>query len=658
MKKDTLNNWLLVFLFLIFLFISLSANWAAAQNPAFTLSPKWYFGNRAGLDFTGGVPTPLTGGQVNGWGQEGSSTICDVSGNIVFYTDSYRLYDAGNNQIQLLNGGTSSTQSSVCIPDPADPLNKYYLFTANVDDNGSGDKPSSASDLGIHYYHIKKSGATVVVIAGPVKIANHDEVSEQICAASDGYGNYWVISHQGGDYSAWTKNEFWAWPISSSGVGALVRSAIPGTTGNNVWQGSIKINKCHTRLAAVFSTGSVEVYDWDQSTGKVTNLLRRISGYPAFYGCEFSPNGNILYFTSHTANLLYQLDITSGIVYSEPGWGSSNNRNEMGTLQLGPDDKLYVTNASDLSKPAYLGVVNNPDIAGAGCNYNNRGLELNNGTLFYPNIHRGISNIAWLSPQSQLTINNTCPSVNGAYAFQNYFNKDIDVVPGSEEWDFGDGHGFRSGLGANPSYSYNSSGIFTIRLRFKDEGCKKTWNLSSSVSIGCVLPVEWVYVNAEPAGDLVTVSWAAVNEMNNDRFVIERSADGFTYEAIGVVKGSSGSHAIAEYKFEDRQPLYGKSYYRIRQVDFDGQSNLSSVAPVSFEELLVQLSPNPSQNEFHMEIPGKEKVSLTVTDMLGKEIFSANGISEISFGSEFPSGAYMVKVISEEKVLVKKVIKE
>lgn len=645
--------------YLLICVLSATSFCASAQTDPYALTPIWYFGNRAGLDFTTGSPTLLTTGQVNGGGQEGSSSICDPSRTLVFYTDGYRLYDAGHTFLQNLNGGTSSTQNSVIVPDPADPSNRFYLFTANVDDNGAGDKPASNASLGIHYYHIQKNAGSILVLSGPVQIAAHAEVSEQLCSGTDGNGNYWVVAHEGGHFD-WQMNGIWAWRVTAAGVGPTVTSTIAGNTGNNPWQGSLKINKCQDRLAAVFSTGVVEIYGWNQSTGQVTSMIRRVTGLPAIYGCEFSPDGSILYYTSLGGNMLYQLDIATGAIYSDASWTSINNRPEMGTMQLGPDNRIYVLNGSNFAIPCYLGVINSPNVAGAGCNYVRNGITLNSGPSAYPNVQRGISNIAWLSPKGVLNIvSSSCPDYSFSYTFQNYFLENISIVPNSEEWDFGDGGGFQSGLGATPSHTYAGNGTYTVQVRFRDQTCNKTWTFSNQVSPNCVLPVEWLYIKTSSKNTTTLISWATSNETDNSHFILERSSDGIYFEMIGGVTSKNNfSGKITEYSFTDTTAPDGITYYRILQVDKDGSASYSKIVTANTEWNSVQIAPNPGSAQFTLQVTEGTEGTLRVYDLAGKEIFVSGFNSIIHFGENFLPGTYIVKIIIKEQSYCEKLIKD
>jgi hypothetical protein len=628
-----------------------------AQISPYSLSPKWYFGNKAGLDFTSGSPIFLPNGQTNTFTDriEGAHNICDPSKNVVFYSGGYTLYDANHVLIQNVNGGTSSTQSGVSIPDPADPANKFYFFSANVDNNSGGDRPPSNWDLGIHYYHIQKSGTSITILSGPIKIANNDEVSEQLSSSVDGNGNYWVVAHQGGSFSG-GMNSFWSWPVTATGVGTKVTSSVAGTVGNNPWQGSIKINKCQTRLASVYGSGGIEVYNWNASTGKVVSLIRSTNIAPSAYGCEFSPDGNILYITSLVGNKLYQLDIASGTMYTNAAWVSANNGGDMGTLQLGPDDKIYVTNGGNMGTPSYIGVVNQPDIAGAGCNYVPTGFLLNSGPGLYPNIARGISNISWINPNPPVINHSGCPTVSFSYNFRTYFNDNITVVPNSEEWDFGLGAGFQSGLGPNPSKVYPSNNIYNVSLRVRDQTCNTQWTSTIVLNTDCSLPVEWLSVEAKEINDVVKILWTTTKNPVGDKFIIERSEDGIHFFPIGEVPSINENNP--SYEFTDTFPSEGENYYRIKQQDQDGLFSYTKIILVSIKEGHFILINNFNENNFTFKTLNKSDAQIAVFDILGKELLSSILTSNLTFGENFSSGNYIVRINLRNNTFFRRIIKE
>lgn len=140
------------------------------------------------------------------------------------------------------------------------------------------------------------------------------------------------------------------------------------------------------------------------------------------------------------------------------------------------------------------------------------------------------------------------------------------------------------------------------------------------------LPVEWLAFTATPLNNTVDLRWRTATEYNSDYFVIERSGDGRDFHAIGQVPGSGTSTAIRSYRFTDILPLEGISYYRIRQVDMDGQFDFSGIVPVRTGDTVSSLGvyPNPVQDQAWVLVTAPEYRAQTVEllDVTGKLIYS------------------------------------
>jgi hypothetical protein len=137
------------------------------------------------------------------------------------------------------------------------------------------------------------------------------------------------------------------------------------------------------------------------------------------------------------------------------------------------------------------------------------------------------------------------------------------------------------------------------------------------------LPVKLLSFHAKVVCSQVLCDWETASEINNDNFMVERSADGKNYTTIGTVKGAGNSTSVQYYHFTDENPLKGNSYYRLRQKDFDGSFMYSDAAQVYFETKNDYLFfPNPSPGKIHIQKPGAsmEGNEVIVRDMNGKEI--------------------------------------
>ena len=175
------------------------------------------------------------------------------------------------------------------------------------------------------------------------------------------------------------------------------------------------------------------------------------------------------------------------------------------------------------------------------------------------------------------------------------------------------------------------------------------WTLAGNTS---PLPVELVEFDAVPVNNSeVLCSWVTASEINNDYFVIERSRDGSRFEYVGTVDGAGNSFSTLSYKFTDDTPLTGISYYRLKQVDFNGAHSYSQMVAVRITgtDQHVSVYPNPSSGEVFLVIDNLESITIPVTlfDVSGrlvyqKEIFG-NKVEQFDF-SFLAKGIYSLKV--------------
>ncbi len=94
---------------------------------------------------------------------------------------------------------------------------------------------------------------------------------------------------------------------------------------------------------------------------------------------------------------------------------------------------------------------------------------------------------------------------------------------------------------------------------------------------------------------MAMLQWKTVNERDNSHFDVERSTDGLNFEKIGRVDRNAGSSDANSYDFVDAQPRGGVLYYRLKQMDLNGQFEYSRTIKLqnSLSKIEVQLSPNP-----------------------------------------------------------------
>ena len=174
---------------------------------------KWFFGNYGGLDFMCNPPLPMTGNINQFMAEEGTSSIADTAGNLLFYTDGYKIFDR-THQV-MLNGKDvgqdssctgSSTQGALIVKLPMqDSL--YYVFTTDCAEN------KLANGFCYSIVNMKLNGGKGAVILKKQKLLN--KVCEKVAATRHANGSdVWIVTHE------WGTNRFCSFLLNSSGLNA------------------------------------------------------------------------------------------------------------------------------------------------------------------------------------------------------------------------------------------------------------------------------------------------------------------------------------------------------------------------------------------------------------------------------------------------------
>lgn len=105
------------------------------------------------------------------------------------------------------------------------------------------------------------------------------------------------------------------------------------------------------------------------------------------------------------------------------------------------------------------------------------------------------------------------------------------------------------------------------------------WVLTAQIA---PLPVELLTFNAKAIGNKqVDLKWTTASEKNNDYFTVLRSKDGYSYTAIGKVKGNGTTSTVSNYHYTDNTPLSGTSFYKLTQTDYNTNTSESKVCAVT-----------------------------------------------------------------------------
>lgn len=151
-------------------------------------------------------------------------------------------------------------------------------------------------------------------------------------------------------------------------------------------------------------------------------------------------------------------------------------------------------------------------------------------------------------------------------------------------------------------------------------------NGSPSGIFATTLPIELLSFDASANLNKVDLTWATASEKNNDFFTIERTIDGIDFEEIARIAGQGNSSIKNEYAFTDVRPKNGVSYYRLKQTDYNGESEYFEVKSVNIQkgDFVSNVYPNPAVMNRTTVFVEKtsDVVSINVRNLLGQLIYS------------------------------------
>ena len=217
--------------------------------------------------------------------------------------------------------------------------------------------------------------------------------------------------------------------------------------------------------------------------------------------------------------------------------------------------------------------------------------------------------------------------------------------------------------GSTPQASNNG------RRGVQRQGVSKFSPFSITSSQPAPLPVSLVSFEARRVGAAVALDWATASEQHNSHFVVERSLNGVSFQALGTVAGHGTSAAAHTYTFIDAQAVAGTAYYRLRQVDTDGTASFSPVVVVQGGEVAaasITAVPNPSAGQFALltNLPASIQLRGTVVNMLGQNILAVNelvpaGAASLPLDlSAQPAGMYLVQLLGPAGPVTLRLLKQ
>ena len=464
------------------------------SNAAFTqnFNNVWIFGEHGGINFNYNPPLGIKNTPVstdNGIDPLSSknpyvnyaSSICDSSGNLLFYTDGMSVWNNANSKLpRYLSRWPWADYCSPLIIPHQENDSLYYIFGVssggpfanklqylNINikgNNGNGQIVYPQPSTSTNYFTVLKDSCAVFV-AGTIHCNRED---------------FWIITY--------SKNAFYAYLVTKSGVSSTAIKTPTPDIGNVYDQHrNMKFSGSGEKLVMpLINTNQAIVFDFDNLSGKFSNPVKlSLPGNLILEDVELSPDGSKLYLGAYTPpdpqvegaselHNIYQMDLRAG--------STTDIQNSLTlitafadiancvrtcfivnrTMQLAPDGKIYVsmryfTSPSDIMFDPTLSIIAAPNEKGTNVNYIKNGLNIESKYNYIA--YNYIRSNAFAPNKNAIQFKqNSCSDV--PINFSLVYNQTDSV-----KWNFGDpssGALNSSGL-QTPEHLYSNPGTYVVK---------------------------------------------------------------------------------------------------------------------------------------------------------------------------------------------------
>ena len=214
--------------------------------------------------------------------------------------------------------------------------------------------------------------------------------------------------------------------------------------------------------------------------------------------------------------------------------------------------------------------------------------------------------------------------------------------------------------------SVTSGTRITALAYMNDMGAGSSSEFGGAVSASA-LPVNLTSFKGRLDNGKAELTWTTAAEHNNSHFEIERSANGQAYDKVGSVQGNGGTNNV--YQFTDNGPLAAINYYRLKQVDIDGQSTYSKALVLRSDigAITAKAAPSPFLSFINLsyKLQKEERISIRLIDFAGRVLktwstrgdvgtntINLNGLENV------PKGNYTLELTGETVSFRQQVLKQ
>ncbi|CAG5068620.1 hypothetical protein DYBT9623_01352 [Dyadobacter sp. CECT 9623] len=173
-------------------------------------------------------------------------------------------------------------------------------------------------------------------------------------------------------------------------------------------------------------------------------------------------------------------------------------------------------------------------------------------------------------------------------------------------------------------------------------------NSTATMPVELNLPVKLKSFSVSKEGNTANLNWVTTEEVNSDRFDVQKSDDGKKWNTIESVQALGESKVSKTYTAIDAAPFNGQNLYRLHMIDKDGTSAYSEMRNLNFNVASHYVYPNPVSDVLILKGTSSKIANVTVSDVNGKAIYQSNAnVREIDV-RQFKAGMYVVRVRTED----------
>jgi hypothetical protein len=175
----------------------------------------------------------------------------------------------------------------------------------------------------------------------------------------------------------------------------------------------------------------------------------------------------------------------------------------------------------------------------------------------------------------------------------------------------------------------------------------------ATLSVTRALPVKLISFTAVKEQNHAQLEWATSEEVNSEKFEVERSSNGRKWSTMGTVAASGETvQTTTRYHFRDIEPIQGQNLYRLKMIDRDKTFAYSTIVSLNFESNTgITTYPNPATDKVIIAANEWEKVKqVRIYNNSGLVVYSSEKPEpEINIRA-FAAGAYIIGLMRADGV--------